>query len=102
MEEVSGYCVDVIGFNETERLLLQSIFTLAARRDPAFIQRDPNSDRPVDLYLVDADDDAAFNEFKAVHSRYRAPAVLVGLTLSSGIGTCTTEFLLNPREAFLK
>jgi len=78
MEEVSGYCVDVIGFNETERLLLQSIFTLAARRDPAFIQRDPNSDRAVDLYLVDADDDAAFNEFRAVHSRYRAPAVLVG------------------------
>jgi two-component system cell cycle response regulator len=78
MEEVNGYCVDVIGFNETERLLLQSIFTLAARRDPAFIQRDPNSDRAVDLYLVDADDDGAFNEFKAVHSRYRAPAVLVG------------------------
>lgn len=78
MEDISGYCVDVIGFNQTERLLLQSIFTLAARRDPAFIQRDANTEQAVDLYLVDADDEAAVNEFRAVHSRFRAPAVLVG------------------------
>jgi len=78
MDQVSGYCVDVIGFNQTERLLLQSIFALAARRDPSFVQRVPGSAQLVDVYLVDADDEAAMTEFRAVHSRFRAPAVLVG------------------------
>ena len=78
MDENGNYRVDVIGFNQTERLLLQSIFALAARRDPSFVQRQPDSTDLVDLYLVDADDDAAMKEFRAVHSRFRAPAVLVG------------------------
>lgn len=78
MDENSSLCVDVIGFNPTERLLLQSIFGLAARRDPSFMQRAENSTQPVDIYLVDADDDAAMKEFRAVHSRFSAPAVLVG------------------------
>jgi len=78
MDENGNYRVDVIGFNQTERLLLQSIFALAARRDPSFVQRQPESAVLVDLYLVDADDDAAMKEFRAVHSRFRAPAVLVG------------------------
>jgi len=78
MDDNSNYCVDVIGFNPTERLLLQSIFGLAARRDPSFVQREANSAQPVNLYLVDGDDDAAMNEFRAVHSRFPAPAVMVG------------------------
>jgi twitching motility two-component system response regulator PilG len=78
MDDNSNHCVDVIGFNQTERLLLQSIFGLAARRDPSFVQREANSAQPVDIYLVDADDDAAMGEFRAVHSRFPAPAVLVG------------------------
>ena len=35
-----NYLVDVLGLNETERLLLPSIFSLAARRGPHFRQRD--------------------------------------------------------------
>jgi len=78
MDDNSNYCVDVIGFNPTERLLLQSIFGLATRRDPSFVQRAPNSPQPVHLYLVDSDNDTAMNEFRAVHSRFPAPAVMVG------------------------
>jgi two-component system cell cycle response regulator len=73
-----SYCVDVIGFNQTERLLLSSIFGLAARRDPSFAQRDASSPKPADLYLVDGSDAAAMNEFRAVRARYSAPAVLIG------------------------
>ena len=73
-----NYFVDVIGFNQTERLLLSSIFGLAARRDPCFQRRDASSTKPADLYLVDGADAAAMNEFRAVRARYPAPAVLVG------------------------
>ena len=73
-----SHCVDVIGFNPTERLLLSSIFGLAARRDPSFVQREANSPHPVSLYLVDGEDAKAMNEFQAVRSRFPAPAVLVG------------------------
>jgi twitching motility two-component system response regulator PilG len=74
----NSYCVDVIGFNQTERLLLQSIFGLAARRDPSFVQRDPASANPADIYLVDGSDQAALAEFRAVRARFSAPAVLIG------------------------
>jgi twitching motility two-component system response regulator PilG len=74
----NSYCVDVIGFNQTERLLLSSIFGLAARRDPCFVQRDPGASKPADLYLVDGSDAAAMAEFRAVRSRYAAPAILIG------------------------
>lgn len=74
----NSYYVDVIGFNQTERLLLTSIFGLAARRDPSFVQRDPAAAKPADLYLVDGSDAAAMAEFHAVRSRYAAPAVLIG------------------------
>jgi two-component system, cell cycle response regulator len=76
--EETGYLVDVIGFNETERLMLSSIFGLAARRDPSFQQRDPKSTQRMDLYLVDADDDNAMAEFMAIRGRVPAPAVLIG------------------------
>jgi twitching motility two-component system response regulator PilG len=74
----SDYTVDVIGFNQTERLLISSIFGLAARRDPSFVQRDAKSAKNADLYLVDGSDDKAMNEFNAVRARFPAPAVLVG------------------------
>lgn len=73
-----SYCVDVIGFNPTERLLLSSIFGLAARRDPSFTQRADTGTRQADLYLVDSSDAAALAEFRAVRARYPKPAVLVG------------------------
>src|SRR4051812_27023599 len=74
----SDYTVDVIGFNPTERLLLSSIFGLAARRDPSFVQRDAKSAKTADLYLVDGSDNAAMNEFRAVQARFPAPTVMVG------------------------
>jgi two-component system cell cycle response regulator len=74
----NSYCVDVIGFNPTERLLLSSIFGLAARRDPSFTQRGATGTRAADLYLVDGSDPQAMAEFKAVRTRYPKPAVLIG------------------------
>jgi len=89
MDADNNYCVDVIGFNPTERLLLSSIFGLAARRSPSFVQRDPGAPKPVDLYLVDGDDPVAMNEFQAVRSRFAAPAVLVGAS-NQGTGLPVT------------
>jgi two-component system, cell cycle response regulator len=71
------YLVDVIGFNPTERAMLTSIFALAARRDPGFIQYDPVSALSPDLYLVDMDNSAAIGEFRALNRRDSLPAVLV-------------------------
>ena len=55
------YLVDVIGFNPVERSMLASIFALAARRDPAFLQYDPNStvSGTADIYLVDLENEDA-------------------------------------------
>jgi two-component system cell cycle response regulator len=73
------YLVDVIGFNDVERSMLSSIFALAARRDPGFAQYQPGMPgRQPDIYLVDADNPAALNEFRALHKRAMLPAVLIG------------------------
>ena len=96
MDDESNYCVDVIGFNPTERLLLQSIFGLAKRRDPSFVQREPDSAQSVHLYLVDSDDEAAMKEFRAVHSRFPAPSVLVGATEFFGGLLIAVGFLTRP------
>jgi len=73
------YLVDVIGFNDVERSMLTSIFALAARRDPGFAQYEPGSPgRTPDIYLVDAENPVAFNEFRALHKRASLPAVLIG------------------------
>lgn len=79
MNQNEHYLVDVIGFNEVERSMLSSIFALAARRDPGFAQYEPGTPgRTPDIYLVDADDLAAFNEYRSLHKRAALPAVLVG------------------------
>ena len=81
------YLVDVIGFNDVERSMLSSIFGLAARRDPAFAQYQPGTSGGLpDVYLVDADDGAALNEFTALHKRASLPAVLVGAGGARGTG----------------
>ena len=74
------YLVDVIGFNPVERSMLASIFALAARRDPAFVQYDPNATvgGSADIYLVDAENPEALNEFKTLSKRSNLPAVMVG------------------------
>lgn len=77
MPQNDQYLVDVIGFNPTERAMLTSVFALAARRDPGFVQFDPVSAAAPDLYLVDIDDEGAFAEFRALNRRGSLPAVLV-------------------------
>jgi twitching motility two-component system response regulator PilG len=73
------YLVDVIGFNDVERSMLSSIFALAARRDPGFAQYEPGTaGRAPDMYLVDADNREAFNQFRALHARASLPAVMIG------------------------
>ncbi|HEY8356199.1 MAG TPA: response regulator [Ramlibacter sp.] len=74
------YLVDVIGFNPVERSMLASIFALAARRDPGFVQYDPNItvSGSADIYLVDADNPEAINEFRTLSKRANLPAVMVG------------------------
>ncbi|MDE2605616.1 MAG: response regulator [Burkholderiales bacterium] len=74
------YLVDVIGFNPVERSMLASIFALAARRDPAFVQYDPatTAGGAADIYLVDADSPEAMNEFRMLSKRSNLPAVMVG------------------------
>jgi twitching motility two-component system response regulator PilG len=85
------YLVDVIGFNDVERSMLASIFALAARRDPGFAQYEPEPGGRPDVYLVDADNPGAFNEFRALHRRASLPAVLVGT------GAHGTDCLVLPR-----
>ncbi len=77
MPHHNQFLVDVIGFNPTERAMLTSIFALAARRDPGFVQYDPVSALTPDLYLVDMDDATALGEFRALNRRDALPTVLV-------------------------
>lgn len=79
------YLVDVIGFNPVERSMLASIFALAARRDPGFVQYDPatTASGSADIYLVDAENAEAMNEFRMLSKRANLPAVMVGANVDS-------------------
>lgn len=90
------YLVDVIGFNPVERSMLASIFALAARRDPGFVQFDPNSTAAgsADLYLVDAENAEAMNEFRTMSKRANLPAVMVG----SGVDSMGFAMLPRPLQ----
>jgi two-component system cell cycle response regulator len=79
------YLVDVIGFNAVERSMLASIFALAARRDPGFVQYDPatTASGSADIYLVDAENPEAMNEFRTLSKRANLPAVMVGAGVDS-------------------
>jgi two-component system cell cycle response regulator len=80
------FLVDVIGFNPVERSMLSSIFALAARRDPGFVQYDPAAGASADMYLVDADSPDSLAEFHALSKRADLRAVLVG-TVQAKPGT---------------
>ncbi|WP_427911376.1 response regulator [Ramlibacter sp. MMS24-I3-19] len=87
LESSEHHYVDVIGFNEVERAMLNSVFTLAARRSPGFSQHQPGASMAATgptVYLVDADQPAALAEFQVLHRRTPLPALLVG---SSAHGT---------------
>lgn len=87
LESSDHHYVDVIGFNEVERAMLNSVFTLAARRSPAFSQHLPGASMTTapSVYLVDADAPASLAEFQVLHRRTPLPALLVG-TSAHGTG----------------
>jgi len=82
-----AYAVAVLGFNETEHVVLRSMFWLSARRSPGFVMFDSEEHLSPDLYLVDADD-ARFREhldsIAATTSKRAVPVLLIG---SSAHGT---------------
>lgn len=73
----SVFSVEVIGFNQTERIVLSSIFGLSARREPKFLQHSSLAYGP-DLYLVDANDDQAVALMKARNANAATPAIFIG------------------------
>jgi twitching motility two-component system response regulator PilG len=90
------YLVDVIGFNPVERSMLASIFALAARRDPGFVQYDPSTtvSGSADIYLVDAENAEAMNEFRTLSKRANLPAVMIG----SGVDSMGFTLLPRPLQ----
>ncbi len=72
------YTVAVVGFNQTERIVLGSIFGLSARRNPSFVAFTPKPDASPDLFLIDADDRRCPDFLRAVTAKSRAPIILVG------------------------
>jgi CheY-like chemotaxis protein len=73
----AAYSVEVIGFNQTERIVLSSIFGLSARRQPKFTQHSSVSFSP-DLFLVDASDQQAMTHFNERNAMRRVPAIMIG------------------------
>jgi len=76
MEE-NTYSVEVLGFSQTERAVLTSIFSLSARRSPKFVRHEQISKFP-DMYLVDTASEQAIASFKERNAAHHAPAVLIG------------------------
>ncbi len=72
-----AYSVEVIGFNQTERIVLSSIFGLSARRQPKFTQHSSVSFSP-DLFLVDSSDAQAVALFNERNATRRVPAIMIG------------------------
>ena len=73
----NAYSVEVIGFNQTERIVLSSIFGLSARRQPKFTQHSSVSFSP-DLFLVDSSDQQAMAHFNERNATRRVPAIMIG------------------------
>jgi two-component system, cell cycle response regulator len=73
----TAYAVEVIGFNQTERIVLSSIFGLSARREPKFLQHSSVAYAP-DMYLVDASDSQAVALFKARNAHLTIPGIFIG------------------------
>lgn len=74
------YQVAVVGFSQTERLVLGGIFGLAARREPSFVPFQPGTTASPDLFLVDADDQRCPDYLRAIPMKSKAPILLVGTT----------------------
>lgn len=87
IQDEGPYTVAVLGFNETEHVVLRSMFWLSSRRNPGFEMFDPDEHLSPDLYLVDADDGhfkVHLASIAATAPKPSAPVVLIG---SSAHGT---------------
>jgi two-component system, cell cycle response regulator len=73
-----SYTVAVLGFNQTERIVLGSIFGLSARRVPKFLQHNPSQGGAPDMLLVDSSDPAAIQQLKSTNPNKTYPAILIG------------------------
>ncbi|MSQ58639.1 MAG: hypothetical protein EXR36_03075 [Betaproteobacteria bacterium] len=81
-----AYSVAVIGFDETEKIVLSSTLNLSVRRKQRFVEFDANTNpdgRP-DLYLVDARDMLYLQTMLASNLDRAVPTVLIG---NSDFGT---------------
>ena len=81
-----AYSVAVIGFDETEKIVLSSTLNLSVRRKPRFFEFDvraQSNSRP-DLYLVDARDMLYLQTMLASNLDRSVPTVLIG---NSDFGT---------------
>lgn len=74
-----AYTVEIIGFNQTERIVLSSIFGLSARRSPKFLQHNTLNTVP-DMYLVDAADAQAVELLGHRNAARHVPVILIGDT----------------------
>jgi serine/threonine-protein kinase PpkA len=81
-----AYSVAVIGFDETEKIVLSSTFNLSVRRKPRFVEfsADANPNNRPDLYLVDARDMLYLQTMLASNLDRAVPTVLIG---NSDFGT---------------
>lgn len=79
----NGHSVAVLGFSSTERIVLESIFRLAARRQPKYVQYQTNSGTSPAIFLVDATP-VALQQLRAVNANNQVPVILVG---DSNMGT---------------
>lgn len=71
------YAVAVLGFEQTEKIVLSSIFGLSARRSPRFLQAPADAPAP-DIYLVDAENAGALAQFKRLNAGRRVPSIMIG------------------------
>ena len=74
----TAFTVAVHGFNQTERIVLGSIFGLSARRTPKFLQHNAAQGGEPDLLLVDASDPQAVALLKEAKQNSGTPSILIG------------------------
>jgi twitching motility two-component system response regulator PilG len=77
--EVRTFTVAVVGFNLTERIVLQSIFSLAARRNPKYVQWVEGSAGQVpDILLVEGEGADYMEQLRVMDPDGSVPTVIVG------------------------
>ncbi len=77
------YSVAVIGFTSQERILLQSIFNLTAKRVPRYIQHRESLGALPDISLIDGDSPQYIKQFLEGRAARSNPTIIVG-TFSYG------------------